>query len=208
MELKDMRKNAGLNQAELATLSGVNLRSLQDYEQGHKSLASAKGETLLRLSSVLGYSVEEILTGSCMELECFKTDQETMKRRMEAYTKGMQDRKIKEVHFPVVVSDEQVDMSRIYPTKQGCVKKILDSVRGDERIVGLYLFGSSITMACNRDSDLDIAVKLKDLKNDARNDISERIQLACDWGADILWMDHLTREDRIYKDIVNGLVLI
>lgn len=54
MNLKQMREKAGLKQAELAQISGVNLRSLQDYEQGHKSLYSAKGETLLRMSITLG----------------------------------------------------------------------------------------------------------------------------------------------------------
>ena len=42
-------------------MSGVNFRSLQDYEQGHKKLASANGDILLRLSTVLGCSVEELL---------------------------------------------------------------------------------------------------------------------------------------------------
>lgn len=42
-------------------MSGVNFRSLQDYEQGHKQLTSASGDILLRLSTVLACSVEELL---------------------------------------------------------------------------------------------------------------------------------------------------
>ena len=51
----------GLSQRELAALTGINYRSLQDYEQGHKRLASANGETLLRLSLALGCTIPELL---------------------------------------------------------------------------------------------------------------------------------------------------
>lgn len=61
MRLKELRKKRGLTRKELAECSGINLRSLQDYEQGHKNVASMKGESLLRLSIALGCTVEEIL---------------------------------------------------------------------------------------------------------------------------------------------------
>ena len=52
--LKDIRESKGLTRKELSELSGINFRSLQDYEQGHKNITSAKGETLYRLSVALG----------------------------------------------------------------------------------------------------------------------------------------------------------
>lgn len=61
MGLREIRRSRNLTQRELAQISGVNFRSLQDYEQGHKQLSSANGDTLLRLSTVLGCSVEELL---------------------------------------------------------------------------------------------------------------------------------------------------
>ena len=61
MGLREIRKNRNLTQKELAQRSGVNFRSLQDYEQGHKKLSSASGDTLLRLSMVLGCTVEDLL---------------------------------------------------------------------------------------------------------------------------------------------------
>lgn len=62
MGLSDIRKSCHLSQRELAMMSGVNYRSLQDYEQGHKKLSSASGDVLLRLSTVLGCTVEELIT--------------------------------------------------------------------------------------------------------------------------------------------------
>lgn len=61
MGLREIRKSRNLTRRELAQRSGVNFRSLQDYEQGHKSLLSASGDTLLRLSTTLGCSMEDLL---------------------------------------------------------------------------------------------------------------------------------------------------
>ena len=56
-----LRKQRKLTQKELAQMSGVNIHSLQDYEQGHKKLTSASGDILLRLSTVLGCTAEALL---------------------------------------------------------------------------------------------------------------------------------------------------
>lgn len=65
MGLREIRTSRKLTQKELAQRSGVNFRSLQDYEQGHKKLASASGDTLLRLSTTLGCTTEELLLDDC-----------------------------------------------------------------------------------------------------------------------------------------------
>lgn len=61
MSLQSIREQRGMTRRELAQRSGVNFRSIQDYEQGHKRLSSASGETLLRLASALGCQIEELL---------------------------------------------------------------------------------------------------------------------------------------------------
>ncbi len=61
MKLKNLREKRKLSQRRLAIQSGVNFRSLQDYEQGHKKLTSANGDTLLRLTTTLGCSLESLL---------------------------------------------------------------------------------------------------------------------------------------------------
>ena len=59
--LRSIREAKGLSRKEVSELSGINFRSLQDYEQGHKKLTSANGDILLRLSTVLGCSIAELL---------------------------------------------------------------------------------------------------------------------------------------------------
>ena len=61
MSLRELRKQRKLTKIELAQMRGVNFRSLQDYEQGHKKLTSASGDILLRLATVLGCSAEDLL---------------------------------------------------------------------------------------------------------------------------------------------------
>lgn len=50
-----------ITQAELAKRAGVNLRSLQDYEQGRKKINHARIATVSRLAEELGVSIADIL---------------------------------------------------------------------------------------------------------------------------------------------------
>lgn len=52
---------------------------------------------------------------------------------MLAYEKVLQEKRDAVVHFPILVPDQLVDMSRIYPTKQRMVKAVIDQLRGDTR---------------------------------------------------------------------------
>ena len=59
--LKRIRAAYGCTQAELAKRSGVSLRSIQMYEQRNKDINKASAETLLRLSRVLGCTMEDLM---------------------------------------------------------------------------------------------------------------------------------------------------
>lgn len=59
--LKETRKIKGVSQKELSDRSGVNIRLIQDYEQGHKQINNAKAITVYKLSEALGCNVWEIL---------------------------------------------------------------------------------------------------------------------------------------------------
>lgn len=60
-KLKELRTSAGISQSQLSTKSGVNLRMIQYYEQGAKSIKKASGETILKLAQALGCSMEDII---------------------------------------------------------------------------------------------------------------------------------------------------
>lgn len=60
-KLRKIRENRQISQAELAKLSGVNLRSIQLYEQRVNDIDKAQAQTLYKLSRVLGCNVEDLL---------------------------------------------------------------------------------------------------------------------------------------------------
>lgn len=59
--LKIQRERMGLSQSQLAELSGVNVKTIQAYEQRQKDIKSAKYETLQKLSSALGCEISDFL---------------------------------------------------------------------------------------------------------------------------------------------------
>ena len=59
--LKLRRQQAGLSQRELADLSGVPVRTIQQYEQRQKSINKAQAEYLVMLSRTLNCGVEGLL---------------------------------------------------------------------------------------------------------------------------------------------------
>lgn len=59
--LKLFRLETGLSQSELAEISGVPLRSIQQYEQNQKNINAAKAETVVKLAKALNTSVEKLM---------------------------------------------------------------------------------------------------------------------------------------------------
>lgn len=68
IDIQKRRKELGYSQSEFAKVSGVNFRTLQDYEQGRKPLSSVKGDVLLKLSNALGCSIEDLLIDTNAEV--------------------------------------------------------------------------------------------------------------------------------------------
>lgn len=59
--LQRIRKAIGLTQAELANKTGVELRSIQMYEQRKNDINKAQADTLLKLSKFLGCNIEDLM---------------------------------------------------------------------------------------------------------------------------------------------------
>lgn len=60
-KLKLIRKNAGLSQSELAELSGVPLRTIQQYEQRKKNINNAKVIYLIMIAKALVCNVDDLI---------------------------------------------------------------------------------------------------------------------------------------------------
>ena len=59
--LQRMRKRCGLSQKELALLTSIPLRTIQQYEQGQKNINNAQANYVISLAQALNCSPKEIL---------------------------------------------------------------------------------------------------------------------------------------------------
>ena len=59
--LKKLRLDAGLSQSELAEISDIPVRTIQQYEQNQKNINAAKAETVVKLAKALNTSVEKLM---------------------------------------------------------------------------------------------------------------------------------------------------
>lgn len=205
--IQERREALGMSQRKFALQNDINYRTLQDYEQGRKPVESIKGDVLLRISRGLGCSIEDILLEDNSKLK-----REEVYNRLDNYYAGLKELHLygKYYRFPVIVNNEYVDMSRVHPLKQKVIARLGEKLSDDINIATIMLFGSSITMQCNLQSDIDLAVRLKDSEasTDIKNSVSEKIQDICEWKADIIWYDRISKSDRIYHDICKGVQIV
>lgn len=112
--------------------------------------------------------------------------------------------------FPVLLQIPGVETERIHQLQQKKVFRICEILRDDERVLTVVLFGSSVNLRCNQYSDIDVAVRLREefVCNEVKNDVSEKIQLACDWNADILWYDRIQNNSRFLENVLKGVQII
>lgn len=61
MKLKDKRIEKGYSQSELANIADVPLRSLQDYERGHRDFNIASVAVVKKLADALDCRIEDII---------------------------------------------------------------------------------------------------------------------------------------------------
>lgn len=59
--LKKIREEKNMTQAELSAKSGINLRTIQNYEQGFKNINNGKVISIIALSEALNCSIYDIL---------------------------------------------------------------------------------------------------------------------------------------------------
>lgn len=71
VKLKKMRQAKGLSQTQLAEKTGLNVRTLQHYEQGSKIFDHARLDTILKCAIALDCKIEDLI-GNNTYLELLK----------------------------------------------------------------------------------------------------------------------------------------
>ena len=61
VKLKEVRQAKGLSQSKLAEKAGLNVRTLQHYEQGSKIFDNARLDTIFKCAIALECKIEDII---------------------------------------------------------------------------------------------------------------------------------------------------
>lgn len=61
MKLQKMRLDRGLSQSQLAEKTGINVRTIQHYEQGSKNFDHARIDTIMKCCIALQCKLEDII---------------------------------------------------------------------------------------------------------------------------------------------------
>ena len=198
--LRDLIQKKGGSVYSVAKACGLPYTTVNELVLGKKDAALCSYRTVSALAEYFGLSTDDLvreISGNTARhtVEIDPTWEKAKKRRYR---------------FPVRYPCGGCDMSGIHPLKQKDVRSVLQSIRGDENVASLTLFGSAPTICCNADSDLDFAVELREgaESREVRNAVSERIQEACRYTADIIWMDRVEPGSRLAENISRGIRLI
>lgn len=60
-KLKEMRQARGLSQSQLAEKTGINVRTIQHYEQGSKNFDHARIDTIMKTCIALNCKLEDVI---------------------------------------------------------------------------------------------------------------------------------------------------
>lgn len=194
--LRDMIDEKGESVYRVSKESGLPYTTLNELVMGKKDVDSCSLRTLSALAQYFGVSLDTLYKKMTAPSD-----------ERQAISHSWTDAAKKKYRFPVVVPCEDFDIGRIHPLKQREIIKVYEAVKDDPRVESLVLFGSSVTIRCGSKSDIDLAVSLRkeDMTGDVKNDVSENIQTACGFDADILWMDRIEPETAIERNIMRGV---
>lgn len=73
MTLQEQRKKANLSQSELAAVSGIKLRTIQQYENGQRNINKAKLDTLCTLALACRCKVYDLIEDEQLKVKLKKT---------------------------------------------------------------------------------------------------------------------------------------
>ena len=72
-KLKELRIQKGYSQRELSNLTGIKIKTIQNYEQGTRDIKNAPGSILRAVSHYLQCSIKELIGDWSMEsIMCFE----------------------------------------------------------------------------------------------------------------------------------------
>lgn len=185
--LKDIIKEKQISVYKVSKESGVPYTTCNEIVLGKKNIEDCSIKTISSLAKYLDVPLESLY-----------------RKNKQKLSTSWLDAKDNQYIFPKLIETNDFNISRIHPLKQNVVYSIYLGLKNDSRIKRIIVFGSSTTIRCNRNSDIDIAIELIHNTNDVKNEVSEKIQEISNYDSDIIWLDRIKKDSNIYKNIIKG----
>ena len=202
--LKDFLYSRKESAYKVAKGSKIPYTTLYELLSGKKKPAECSIKTYAALAAYWQISIDQVYEIALGEKE------QDIEKKCPVLATTWEDARNQIYHFPIIAETDYFDISRVYPLKQRAILAIYQVLKKDDRIDSAILFGSSINIRCGRHSDIDLAISLKKnfISTDAKNEVSECIQEACGYNADILWLDRIDKGSQIDQNIRKGVKLL
>lgn len=194
--LKEYLKTKKLSVYKLAELSNVPYTTLNELINGKKRIDDCKIKTIENIAKALNISIESLL--------------QLLNNKNIVLSNSWQENKDKVFYFPIVVNNSNYQANRIHPLMQRVVNDIYEYVKTNNSIEKVIIFGSAINIRCNNKSDIDVALKIRNecFNIEYRNKISEIIQEISNFNADIIWLNTIDKNSRLYENVCKKGVVI
>ena len=194
--LKEYLKIKKLSVYKLAELSNVPYTTLNELINGKKRVDDCKIKTIENIAKALNISIESLL--------------QLLNNKNKVLSNSWEENKDKVFYFPIVVENLNYQANRIHPLMQRVVNDIYEYVKTNNSIEKVIIFGGAINIRCNNKSDIDVALKIRNecFNIEYRNKISEKIQEISNFNADIIWLNTIDKNSRLYENISKKGIVI
>lgn len=193
---KEYLKIKNISVYKLAEMSNVPYTTLNELINGKKKINDCKIKTIESISKTLNMSIETLL-------QLLNNDKKTLSNSWD-------ENKTRKFYFPIVVNNSNYECNRIHPLMQSKVNDLYNYIKTLNSVSKVIVFGSSVNIRCNKQSDIDIAVELKadHFTKEEQNKISEQIQIITSYNADVVWLNTLDQNTKLYNNIcMKGVVI-
>lgn len=187
--LKDIIKDKKISVYKLAKESGVPYTTVNELVLEKKNPKDCSVKTISNLANYLNVPEQALFDDSKIKIST-----------------SWLNNKEKQYIFPIIEKNDSFNMTRIHPLNQKKANIIFSTLSKDKRVNKVIIFGSSTTIRCNKNSDIDIYIALNKEHNNNidKGEISEKIQNKLNYKVDIIWADKVKKDSKLYNNIMKG----
>jgi len=195
--IKDYIKIRNESIYKISKNSNIPYTTLNEIVLNKKNICDCNVGTLKKLAKYFNITIEALI--------------DICENKNIIISNSWYENKYKKFKFNNITNYNYDFLTYIHPLNQKKIAKIYNSIKDIQNIKRVIIFGSSVNIRCNKNSDIDIYIDLKDknASRDIKNNISDLIQKSNDYNEsiDIIWSGSIDEKTEMYKNIMNGIII-